>query len=102
MAIRHMKLEAGTRPILPRHVRLKFDKLRERWLLLAPERILIPDPIAVKVLQMCDGERSVAALIAELAGIYDAPESQIGQDVTVMLQELADKGFLTEIKETAQ
>nr|WP_269812804.1 pyrroloquinoline quinone biosynthesis peptide chaperone PqqD [Pontibaca salina] len=81
---------------MPRHVKLKFDKQRERWLLLAPERILVPDEIAVEVLHLCDGKASIAALVAELAAKYDAPEAEIMRDVRAMLQDLADKGFLAE------
>nr|WP_303626501.1 pyrroloquinoline quinone biosynthesis peptide chaperone PqqD [Roseovarius sp. M141] len=84
---------------MPRHVRLKFDKLRERWLLLAPERILVPDDTSVEVLQQCDGETSITEMVTILAAKYDAPEAEILGDVLSMLQELADKGFLAEIKE---
>ena len=99
MATRHIQLEPATRPVLPRYVRLKFDKLRERWLLLAPERILVPDETSIEVLQMCDGKTSIAEMVTGLAAKYDAPKAEILRDVLVMLQELADKGFLVEIKE---
>ena len=84
----------ATRPVLPRHARLRFDKAREIWILLAPERVLLPDPVAVTVLQLCDGNRSVADLAATLADTYAAPVATIAADVTAMLQDLADKGFL--------
>lgn len=90
--------EAG-RPVLPRYARLQFDKTRERWVILAPERVLAPDDIAVEVLQLCDG-RSVAEMIDRLAAKYAAPRDVIGVDVIDMLQDLADKGFLIEAKES--
>lgn len=90
-----------SRPVLPRYVTLKHDRIRERWLLLAPERILIPDDIAVEVLKLCDGTATVQDLVVTLAARYSAPESTIMQDVTHMLQGLADKGFLVETKEVA-
>jgi pyrroloquinoline quinone biosynthesis protein D len=92
---------AGTRPMLPRHVRLKEDARRGLWLLLAPERVLTPDPIAVEVLQLCDGRRAVTDIAEELARRYAAPAEQIAADVTAMLQDLSDKGFLAEPKEDA-
>lgn len=79
---------------LPRHVQLKFDKLREMWLLLAPERILTPDDIAVRVLQLCDGTRSVHQVCEVLAEIYAAPIDRIEADVIVMVQDLATQGYL--------
>jgi pyrroloquinoline quinone biosynthesis protein D len=67
--------------------------------LLAPERVLAPDDIAVEVLQLCDGVRSVAAMIDLLAEKYTADRDAISTDVMTMLQDLADKGFLTEARE---
>jgi pyrroloquinoline quinone biosynthesis protein D len=84
---------------LPRHVRLKFDETRQVWVILAPERVLAPDEIAVEVLQLCDGMRSVATMVDQLAVKYAAPRDAIAADVIVMLQDLADKGFLTEARE---
>jgi len=67
--------------------------------ILAPERVLAPDEIAVEILQLCDGARSVAQMIDELAAKYTAERDAIGADVIAMLQDLADKGFLTEARE---
>ena len=41
---------ADTVPRLPRHVKLRHDKARDRWLILVPERVLVPDYTAVAVL----------------------------------------------------
>lgn len=101
-ALRSRKLSVteASRPVLPRHAQLKFDKTRERWVILAPERVLAPDEIAVEVLQLCDG-RNVAQIVDHLAVKYAAPREDIGTDVVAMLQDLADKGFLIEAKEPA-
>jgi pyrroloquinoline quinone biosynthesis protein D len=96
---RNISVSETSRPILPRHARLKFDETRQRWVILAPERVLAPDEIAVEILQLCDGARNVAQMIDELAAKYAAERAAIGADVIAMLQELADKGFLTEARE---
>jgi pyrroloquinoline quinone biosynthesis protein D len=96
---RHITVSEASRPVLPRHARLKFDETRKVWVILAPERVLAPDEIAVEVLQLCDGMRSVADMVEELAAKYAAPREAIATDVIAMLQELADKGFLTEARE---
>jgi pyrroloquinoline quinone biosynthesis protein D len=96
---RRMQVDEASRPVLPRHARLKFDESRKVWVILAPERVLAPDEIAVEVLQLCDGVRSVADMIDVLAAKYAAPREDIGTDVIAMLQDLADKGFLTQAKE---
>jgi pyrroloquinoline quinone biosynthesis protein D len=51
------------------------------------------------VLQLCDGVRSVADMVDQLAVKYGAERSAIAADVVTMLQDLADKGFLTEARE---
>ena len=96
---RHISVTEASKPVLPRHARLKFDETRKVWVILAPERVLAPDEIAVEVLQLCDGVRSVAEMIDQLAGKYAAPRDMIATDVIAMLQDLADKGFLTEARE---
>jgi pyrroloquinoline quinone biosynthesis protein D len=98
---RNIQVTEQTRPVLPRHARLKFDDPRQRWVILAPERVLAPDDIAVEILQLCDGDRSVATIIDQLADKYTAPRAEIGTDVLAMLQDLADKGFLAEPREAA-
>ncbi|ABD08116.1 Coenzyme PQQ synthesis D [Rhodopseudomonas palustris HaA2] len=99
MASRHISVSEQSRPMLPRHAKLRFDETRQRWVILAPERVLAPDDIAVEILQLCDGARSVAAIIDTLALKYTADRAEIGADVIAMLQDLADKGFLTEARE---
>jgi len=95
---RHITVSEASRPLLPRHARLKFDETRQVWVILAPERVLAPDEIAVEVLQLCDGVRSVSDMVDQLAQKYAAPREAIGADVIAMLQDLADKGFLTETR----
>ena len=96
---RNISVSETSRPKLPRHARLKFDQTRQVWVILAPERVLAPDEIAVEVLQLCDGVRSVAQMIDQLAEKYAAERGDIATDVIAMLQDLADKGFLAEARE---
>ena len=98
-ASRNISVSETSRPVLPRHAKLRFDETRQRWVILAPERVLAPDEIAVEILQLCDGARNVAQMIDQLAAKYAAPREAILTDVIGMLQDLADKGFLTEARE---
>ena len=82
-------------PRLPRHVKFRFDEARRQWLLLAPERVLMPDEIAVEIIKLCDGVATVGAISDALAAKYAAPREQVGGDVIAMLQDLADKGVMT-------
>ncbi len=93
MSARKM-VTGASRPALPKHVRLRHDEKRGRWVMLAPERVLLPDEIAVEILQRCDGAATVDDIAAALAQDYSAPEDEIRADVIGVLQDLADKGFL--------
>ena len=62
--------------------------------MLAPERIFEIDDIAAAVLGLCDGERDLEAIVAELAMRYNAPAAVIEKDVTAMLNDLKGKRVL--------
>ncbi|MFW2392471.1 MAG: pyrroloquinoline quinone biosynthesis peptide chaperone PqqD [Alphaproteobacteria bacterium] len=83
-----------SKPQMPPYLKLRHDAGRGRWVLLAPERILTPDQIAVEVLQLCDGKRTVEDIAAKLAEEYSAPVDVIAKDVVELLQDLADKGYI--------
>ncbi|WP_273691238.1 pyrroloquinoline quinone biosynthesis peptide chaperone PqqD [Ketogulonicigenium vulgare] len=78
---------------LHRQVRLRWDKARGLWLLLAPEKILVPDETCVAVLQELDGG-PLSGAIDRLAEKYAAPRDVIAGDVIEVLQDLANRGYL--------
>ena len=81
-------------PLLPRGVKLRFDATRESWVVLAPERVFVPDQIALEILKRCDGQATVAHIVDDLAAAFSAPREVILTDVQVLLQDLADKGVI--------
>ena len=81
-------------PRLPRHIKLRFDEARQRWVLLGPERVMLPDEIALEVLQRCDGAASVERIAESLATKFQASREEVERDVIEMLQDLADKGTI--------
>ena len=76
------------------HAKFRFDEVRQAWIVLAPERLLLPDEQAVEILQMVDGERTVDSIIDELVRRYEAPRDVIAGDVVKMLRDLLDKKVL--------
>lgn len=102
MALRSRRIDITKEscPVLARHAKLKFDEARQVWVILVPERVLAPDEIAVEILQLCDGVRSVDQIIDVLATKYVADREIIGVDVIAMLRDLAEKGFLAEAQDT--
>jgi pyrroloquinoline quinone biosynthesis protein D len=81
-------------PAFAAGVKFRFDSAREAWILLAPERLFLPDETAVAILQLVDGTRGMGAIIDELATRFDAPRDVIAVDVAATLRDLADKGVL--------
>ncbi|KAI96298.1 pyrroloquinoline quinone biosynthesis protein PqqD [Rhodomicrobium udaipurense JA643] len=88
-------VSARSAPKMPRHVRLRFDPVRGRHAVLAPERVYWPDDIAVDILKLCDGERTIAAMSATLAAEYAAPVETIEADVLEFIQGWMDLRLLT-------
>ncbi len=85
--------EASCSSLAP-HVVLKRDEARSRWVILAPERVLVPDETAAEIVGMTDGQATVAEIVDRLAVKYNAPRDEIAVDVLEMLQDLADQGYL--------
>ena len=83
-------------PKFPKHVKFKYNEPRKEWVLLAPEKLVKPDQIAVEILKLVDGIKTVKKIANELSQKFNAPEEVIIEDTKVMLQQLADKGFIVE------
>jgi pyrroloquinoline quinone biosynthesis protein D len=81
-------------PVFATGVKFRFDTVRNAWIVLAPERLFLPDEQAVEILKLVDGTRSLGAIIDDLATHFAAPRDLIAGDVATMLQDLADKGVL--------
>jgi len=81
-------------PALGRGVKFRFDEIRQNWVLLAPERLFVPDAPAVEILKLVDGSRCLGAIIDDLAARFQAPRDLIARDVTAMLADLAEKGAI--------
>jgi pyrroloquinoline quinone biosynthesis protein D len=84
-------IAADARPRLARGVRLREDPARGGHVLLAPERVLNPNRTAIEVLRRCDGERTFAGLVDELAGVFAMDREAIAGDVADLLADLAQK-----------
>ena len=87
-------ISGEARPKLPRGVRLREDETRGGHVLLAPERVVRADPVAVAVLQLCDGTRTLNQLVDELCAAYKGDRTRIEADVRVLLADLAAKRML--------
>ncbi|QJD68538.1 pyrroloquinoline quinone biosynthesis peptide chaperone PqqD [Xanthomonas campestris pv. badrii] len=83
-----------SQPALRAGVRLQHDRARDQWVLLAPERVVELDEIAVVVAQRFDGARSLAQIAQELAAEFDADPAEIEADVIELTGTLHQKRLL--------
>jgi pyrroloquinoline quinone biosynthesis protein D len=71
-----LAVPATARPKLARYVRGRFDESRGRHVLLGPESVIVLNATGAAILELCDGRRTVAGIVAELRGRY----GDIGED----------------------
>ncbi|MFC3127493.1 pyrroloquinoline quinone biosynthesis peptide chaperone PqqD [Pseudoroseomonas globiformis] len=79
-------------PAFGRGVKFRFDTVRKGWVLLAPERVYVPNDIAVEILKLVDGERSIGAIADTLSVRFDAARDLIAADVIAVLDDLSARG----------
>ncbi|MHA6621937.1 pyrroloquinoline quinone biosynthesis peptide chaperone PqqD [Pseudonocardia sp. DLS-67] len=77
--------------MLARHVRRSFDRARNTDVLLSPETASVLNATGAAILDLCDGERTVAEILTGLRQRYrQVPED----DVRRFLGRLAARRFL--------
>ncbi|MEB2847876.1 pyrroloquinoline quinone biosynthesis peptide chaperone PqqD [Rhizobiales bacterium RZME27] len=79
---------------LARGVRLREDPVRGQTVLLAPERALALDEIAVMIVNALDGERTLDAIAAEFSVRFEAPKDQILSDMIAFVDEFSKRRML--------
>ncbi len=95
MTMERIEITESSVPALPRGVKLRFDKQRDQWVLLAPERLFVLDNIALEIVKRCKGEANIDAIAEDLATSFSAPKDVVLKDVIALLQDLTDKRILT-------
>ena len=76
-------VSASDRPRLARHVRLTFDRTRERHVLLHPETVVVLNGSGAGIVGLCDGRHTVAEIVAELGARYQrVPDDEVRRFLT--------------------
>jgi len=81
-------------PSLKPHVRMQPDRITGRRMLLYPEGAIELDDTGIAILELCDGQRSLGAVVSELAEEYEVESSVLTADVMQFLGELKSRGLL--------
>ena len=82
-----------SKPCVADKARLKWDAVREKYLLLFPEGVLVLNSTAHDVLALCDGQRTVGRIVGILSTQY--ANAAIDCDVKEILQKLVQKTLVT-------
>jgi pyrroloquinoline quinone biosynthesis protein D len=87
----------NSRPVLTRKARLRFDPISDEYLLLSPERGLILNGTASRIVRLCTGANSIGMIIDHLAISHpDCARTSLAQDLWEFLHELKARGLLRE------
>ncbi len=89
-----MSTPVARRPRLALGVRLHWDKVRERHVLLYPEGALALNPTAAEVLELCDGERTMEEITNELSARYNG--APVGPEVENLVAAIAGRGLVVD------
>jgi pyrroloquinoline quinone biosynthesis protein E len=82
------------KPRLARKARVRPDPRDGRSVLLSPERGLRLSDSAAATLALCDGTRTLDAIVDELARRYGADAKRVADDVGVLLADLYARGLI--------
>ncbi len=80
------------RPCIRRLYRLQWEEAQQAHVLLFPEGMIKLNGSAGEILKRCDGERNVAAVIAELETAFG--QTGLGADVEAFLEFASGKGWI--------
>lgn len=89
-----LKIDGQTIAKLARGVRLREDAARGQTILLAPERALALDEIAVAIVKALDGVRTLDDIAAGFAQQFEAPKEEILNDVIAFIRDFASRRML--------
>ena len=78
-----MTTPIDAKPRVARHFRLQWEEAQNTWVLLYPEGMVKLNQSAGEILKRCDGQRDVAAIVADLEATFNA--TGLGPDVEAFL-----------------
>ncbi len=76
------------RPRLAAYARLQWDGVRQKYVMVAPETLVVLNDTAFAVLTLCNGIQTLSEIIQQLNMQYRA---DVKQDVIRLMQRMAEK-----------
>lgn len=88
-------IDGAAQPRLAAKARLRWDEQGQKHVLLFPEAALVLNPTAAETLKLCDGIRTVNAIIDDLAARFGQDQrATIAEHVIDLLTRIRDRGLL--------
>ena len=84
--------ELPEKPHLSRLFRLQFEKAQNAYVLLYPEGMVKLNDSAAEILRRCDGERTIAQIVADLEQSFATTGLQ--NDVESFLHAAQERGWI--------
>lgn len=78
------------RPRLARKAMLRHDPVRDADLLLLPEKVVTLNPTGAAILELCDGNRTVAEIARQLEARFEHPNLE--PEVRAFLARISEQG----------
>ncbi len=87
-----MTTPIDAKPKVARHFRLQWEEAQNTWVLLYPEGMVKLNQSAGEITRRCDGERTVADIVADLEASFGA--QNLTADVVAFLDLASERGWL--------
>ena len=82
------------KPKLAPKTKLRLDPKTGKYMLLYPEKGLALNPTGAAILKLCDGERTLAAIVTALGEEFRSDADVLRKEVLGFVQALLDRGLL--------
>ena len=88
-------ISPASRPRLANKARLKWDRHADKHMLLYPEHGLMLNDSAAAILQLCDGQATVAQIAQTLAEKSGGAREKVEADVLAFVTTMSARGLIT-------
>jgi coenzyme PQQ biosynthesis protein PqqD len=86
-----MTITTAAIPALWRLARIEYDQVRQQRVLLYPEGVVLLNDTGAAILELCDGQRSIAEIASVLGERYHC---DVTADVLEYLSQLVDRDLV--------
>jgi pyrroloquinoline quinone biosynthesis protein D len=81
-------------PRLAPHFVFRWEASQDAYILLYPEGLIKLNPSAGEILKRCNGERSVAEIVADLQAAFPGTDAEIAEGAHAFVKVATTKGWL--------